>query len=153
MTSFINLLLSMFLYVKSRPIFSVFLCKYKYKYKITDEKRIIDATAIAGSIIKIPIVTIINNEISLKDRDDDELENELEEKNYNKKGTETGKQSYDYLLSIQVRHMTGQRLKELENKERQVVEELNNYKKLTATDIWIKELDELLKKYKLWMKD
>jgi len=131
-------------------------CEIRLKYYEIRKKGVIKAIEEDLKYIKNKIrfiSAILNNDISLKDRDDDELEEELEEKKYDMKISENGKESYDYLLSIQVRHMTGQRLKDLQEKEKQVNQELNNYKKLSPTDIWLNELDELLKKYKSWMKD
>ncbi len=131
-------------------------CEIRLKYYEIRKKGVIKAIEEDLKYIKNKIrfiSAILNNDISLKDRDDDELEEELEEKKYDMKISENGKESYDYLLSIQVRHMTGQRLKDLQEKEKQVNLELNNYKKLSPTDIWLNELDELLKKYKSWMKD
>ncbi len=96
------------------------------------------------------IKEILDNSISLKNRDEDELEKELYTKKYDKK-LSNDKESYDYLLSIQVRTMTDKKLKELIEKEENDVKYLSEYKNKNIKDIWIEELDDFLKQYKVWL--
>ena len=96
---------------------------------------------------------IITNKIVLKERTDESLENELVEKKFDKKVSESGRESYDYLLSIQVRHMTGEKLKELQNKEKDMSLNLEKYKKKDIKKIWEEELEEFLSKYKVWLNE
>ena len=96
------------------------------------------------------IKEILDNSISLKNRDEDELENELATKKYDKK-ISNDKESYDYLLSIQVRTMTDKKLKELIEKEIQDISYLSNYKNKKIKDIWLEEIDEFIKHYKVWL--
>ena len=96
---------------------------------------------------------IITNKIVLKERTDESLEKELIEKKFDKKVSESGRESYDYLLSIQVRHMTGDKLKELQNKEKDTSKYLEEYKKKDLKKIWEEELDEFLSKYKVWLNE
>ena len=95
------------------------------------------------------IKEFLDNKISLKNRDEDELEKELETKQYDKKESNE-KLSYDYLLSIQVRTMTDKKLQELINKEKDDSLFFESYKKKDIKTIWIEELDEFLKHYKIW---
>jgi DNA topoisomerase-2 len=99
------------------------------------------------------IEEIVNNTIELKNRSDDSLEQELIEKKYDRKPNDNEKETYDYLLSIQVRHMTGQKLKELQEKCKDMIQSLEAYRKRTIKEIWIEELDELMAKYKSWCKE
>ena len=89
---------------------------------------------------------IINNTISLKERDDESLNKELTTKKYSLK-----EGSYDYLLNIQVRSMTSKRVNELKDKEDELKKQLENYKKKTIKDIWKAEMDELMKDYNKWL--
>ncbi len=89
---------------------------------------------------------IINNTISLRERDDESLNEELKSKKYAlKEGT------YDYLLTIQVRSMTSKRLEELKNKKINLEKEIEEYKNKTIKSIWKEELDELLKEHNKWL--
>ena len=49
--------------------------------------------------------------------------------------------------------MTGQKLKELQEKCKDMIQSLENYRKRTIKEIWIEELDELMAKYKSWCKE
>lgn len=89
---------------------------------------------------------IINNTISLKERDDESLNKELTTKKYALKDG-----SYDYLLNIQVRSMTSKRIKELTDKETDVKHQLDRYRIKTIKDIWRGEMDDLVKDYNKWL--
>jgi DNA topoisomerase-2 len=89
---------------------------------------------------------IINNTISLKERDDESLNKELTTKKYALKDG-----SYDYLLNIQVRSMTSKRVKELQDKETDLKHQLDRYRIKTIKDIWRGEMDELVKDYNKWL--
>lgn len=89
---------------------------------------------------------IINNTISLKERDDESLNKELATKKYALKDG-----SYDYLLNIQVRSMTSKRVIELKEKEAELKKQLEVYKNKTIKDIWRGEMDELVKDYNKWL--
>ncbi len=89
---------------------------------------------------------IINNTITLKERDDESLNKELSTKKYALK-----EGSYDYLLNIQVRSMTSKRIKELTDKETDLKHQLDRYKIKTIKDIWRGEMDDLLKDYNKWL--
>lgn len=96
---------------------------------------------------KINFITeMVNNTISLKERDDESLNRELTTKNYDMKEA-----SFDYLLNIQVKSMTSKRIKELKDKEIDLKHQLNRYKIKTIKDIWTEELNELVADYKKWL--
>jgi DNA topoisomerase-2 len=91
---------------------------------------------------------VLNNKITLKDKSTETLEEELLKRKFDKIDD-----SYEYLLSIQVRHMTGQKLTEIKEKEKKLNKEYEEYKKKTIETIWKEELDELLEKYAKWEKE
>lgn len=88
---------------------------------------------------------ILNNTIDLKNNEDCTLIHLLENKKYYKH-----ENNYNYLLNINIRSMTKNKIKELENELNEKKNNLENYKKLTIKQIWTQELDELLKKYNEW---
>jgi DNA topoisomerase II len=96
---------------------------------------------------KINFITeIVNNTISLKERDDESLNIELTTKKYDMK-----EGSFDYLLNIQVRSMTSKRIKELKDKETDLKHQLDRYRIKTIKDIWKEELNELVIEYNKWL--
>ncbi len=92
------------------------------------------------------IKEIITNTISLKDRDDNDLEQELKKKKYDLKDG-----SFDYLLNIQVRSMTSKRVSDLEDKEKQQQLELDEYRKKSVKTMWREEINELQKEHNKWL--
>jgi len=96
---------------------------------------------------------VVNSTISLKNRTDDDLHSELVQKKYDPLLSEDDNSELDfsYLLNIQVRSMTGQRLKELQDKEKKMQKELDEYRKKSEKDLWIGELDELSTEYDKWV--
>jgi len=100
---------------------------------------------------------VVNNTISLKNRTDEDLHKELIQKKYDAIYDDENidesekKEDYSYLLNIQVRSMTGQRLKELQEKEKKMSTELEEYRKKTIKQIWTEELTELEEKYNVWV--
>ena len=96
---------------------------------------------------KINFITeIVNNTISLKERDDESLNKELTTKKYDMK-----EGSFDYLLNIQVRSMTSKRIKELKDKETDLKHQLDRYRIKTIKDIWTGELHDLVEEYNKWL--
>ena len=91
---------------------------------------------------------VLNNKITLKDKSMQSLEEELLKRKFDKIDD-----SYEYLLSIQVRHMTGEKLAEIKEKEKKLNKAYDEYKKKKIETIWIEELDELLEKYVKWEKE
>jgi DNA topoisomerase-2 len=91
---------------------------------------------------------VLNNKITLKDKSMQSLEEELLKRKFDKIDD-----SYEYLLSIQVRHMTGEKLAEIKEKEKKLNKAYDEYKKKKIETIWIEELDELLERYVKWEKE
>jgi DNA topoisomerase-2 len=67
---------------------------------------------------------VLNNKITLKDKSMQSLEEELLKRKFDKIDD-----SYEYLLSIQVRHMTGEKLAEIKEKEKKLNKSYDEYKK------------------------
>ena len=91
------------------------------------------------------IEMVLNDKIVLKGKDEEQLTSELTSHKF-----DTFEGSFDYLLTVQVRHMTSKRLGEL---QKQYTDTLATSKALTNTkiqEIWCKELDELLVAYGKW---
>ena len=83
-----------------------------------------------------------NNE---KEKDEEEKDEDEEEKK-DKKG-------YNYLLKLQIGSITTEKIDKLKNDIDSCIEELKSVEKITESEIWIKELDELEEEYDKWIVD
>ena len=103
------------------------------------------------------ILGILNDEIILKNKDEEEISEELEKMNFPKftkgkleydQNNENSNPSYDYLIGMQIRAMTKKRVEELkqqeENKEGEYKEIINK----TIYEMWNSDLDKIEEFYK-----
>ena len=65
---------------------------------------------------------------------------------------DSSKQSYDYLLNMQMRSLTQENVERLEKERKNKENELNLYKNTPATEFWKRELLELTESYEKWEK-
>ncbi|MBA42813.1 MAG: hypothetical protein CMF62_02250 [Magnetococcales bacterium] len=59
--------------------------------------------------------------------------------------------TFEYLLSMQMRSLTKEKVKDLENEKEKKTEELNDYRKTPSNDFWRRELNELMEAYESWI--
>ena len=78
--------------------------------------------------------------INIQEQEDDALLEILEDRDYDLK---EGK--YEYLVSIQMRHITKTKIEELREQIEKLEEKINEYNKKTEKSIWLEELRELEK--------
>jgi DNA topoisomerase-2 len=94
------------------------------------------------------IKEIINKTLIINNKPKKDIESELEKKKYpkmnisNYQSNEDDK-SYDYLLGMNLYSLTLEKVKELENQEKEKQTTYDTLKKKTAEDIWKEELEEL----------
>jgi len=93
------------------------------------------------------ISEITEGKLVIKDKEDDELEEELKKKKY-----ATKDDKYDYLTTIQMRQITKTKIKELQTQIDKLTKDIDTYRKLTPLDIWKNELSELSSKYQDYIK-
>ena len=103
------------------------------------------------------ILAILDDEIILKGKDEDEVSEELEVSGYPKftKGkleydpkNENINPSYDYLISMQIRSMTKKKVQELQDQEKNKDMEYKVLIKRTIYDLWNEDLNIIEKDYK-----
>lgn len=91
---------------------------------------------------KLAFLTLVNRgDIKLWDKEDDSIKRQLEHRKLYKVDD-----SYDYLLSMNIRNFTKRFIKTLQDQITKTRERIEYYQKTTPTDIWLSEL-ELLKKH------
>ena len=145
-------------------------CKVRYAYYVKRKKRLLQELEnsikfmgnkkrflieIRDGILKL-FVEKKGKKISRKTLD---LEKELEEKGYDKhieeddeETEEKQKGGYDYLLRLQVRSMTQEKIDKLQKDIDSNIEEKSNLEETSEKDLWINNLEEFLGEYKKWLK-
>jgi DNA gyrase/topoisomerase IV subunit B len=81
---------------------------------------------------------VVTRKLDLLTNEDDDVKKYLEKNKF-----DLVEESYDYLLSIQVRGMTKTKLENLREQLAESIKALEKYKKLTEEQIWLTELKEL----------
>jgi DNA topoisomerase-2 len=84
------------------------------------------------------IKEVVDGTINIKEQEDDALLEILEDRDYDLK---EGK--YEYLVSIQMRHITKTKINELDEQIKKLQDKINDYSKKTEKSIWLEELKEL----------
>lgn len=88
------------------------------------------------------IEEVINNTLNLMNNDESNVINELVEKNYDKKEGD-----YEYLLKLQVRTFTSNKIDSLTDKITTKENILKEYEKTNEKEMWLNELEEFEKFY------
>lgn len=83
---------------------------------------------------------IIGETITFKNKSKKDIENDLSKYNY-----DLIENSFDYLLNLNIYNLTKDKLEDYINKERELQKKLEDYIKKDIKDIWIEEINELLK--------
>ncbi len=86
------------------------------------------------------ILMVVNDELIVNKRKRAELEEELEENEFEKMGNN---ESYDYLLGMPIYQLTHEKIEELKKQEKEKNAEYKSLNEMTAEDIWKYELIEL----------
>jgi DNA topoisomerase-2 len=89
------------------------------------------------------IEMVLVQEIVLTSMDESRLQMELKEKRF-----ETQEDSFDYLLRIPIRDFTKNKIISLEEKIKNVEENLSSLKKTKPSRLWLHDLDTFEKEYK-----
>jgi hypothetical protein len=86
------------------------------------------------------ILMVVNDKLVINKRKRAELEDELEENDFEKMGNN---KNYDYLLGMPIYQLTHEKIEELKKQEKEKTSEYKLLDELKATDIWKNELIEL----------
>ena len=96
------------------------------------------------------VQAVINEELQLMNMPEDMLIEELKLAEYDEEPNCGG---YDYLLRMQVRTFTAEKVAQLDKDIDNLSQKLETLQDTTEEQIWLNELDEFEKKYSLWLKD
>lgn len=93
---------------------------------------------------------VIDNTLNIMNVEEDVLVDELKKCEYDEEPDQGG---YDYLLRLQVRTFTANKVNQLKNDIASNKKKLGNLKKTTPEKMWLSDLDDFEKHYDKWMKD
>lgn len=93
---------------------------------------------------------VIDNTLDIMNVPEDVLIAELKKREYDEEPEQGG---YDYLLRLQVRTFTADKVKQLKNDITSSKKKLDALNKTTPEKMWLNDLDEFEKQYDKWMKD
>lgn len=91
---------------------------------------------------------IIAKSLILFEKEEDVITKELEKKEYPK----DDKESYGYLLDMNIRSFTKKRIEDLERESARLVEQITDLEKTSVETVWERELDEFVASYEDWAK-
>ena len=95
------------------------------------------------------ITGVINDEIIIVKRKQEVIINELREKKFD----EDTNGGYNYLLSMQLKTLTEEKIEELQSEIKTLQAKLELIIATSEQNMWIQELNDLEKHYELWLKD
>lgn len=90
---------------------------------------------------------VMDAKLVISKRPEEDVVSDLTKRKYDKKD---GK--YEYLLAMQIRSFTEQRLRALKKEIDKISEKLENVRKTSENDMWLSELKELEENYNKWLK-
>ena len=95
------------------------------------------------------ITEVINDELVIMKKKEETVIEELMTRNYDKDENN----SYDYLLRLQIRTFTVEKIEQLNNDIKSLQVKLDILLLTSPEKIWLQELEDLEKHYDLWLKD
>jgi DNA topoisomerase-2 len=98
------------------------------------------------------ILMICEDKLIINKKKKQDIENELIKLNFPKLSKNNNKESYDYLLSMELYNLTFEKIEELKKQENEKQTEYNNLNKTTIENMWLNELNILEKKYNEFIK-
>jgi DNA gyrase/topoisomerase IV subunit B len=131
-------------------------CKVRYEYYIKRKKYMIEQLEIELQYLgnKERFITeVVNQKLDIMNVPEDNIIKELKTRGYdeNPKKQDEENAGYDYLLRMQVRTFTANKIKELKNDILSNQQKLDNIKATSEKEMWINELEEFAKKYNEWL--
>jgi DNA topoisomerase-2 len=120
-------------------------CKIRYEYYELRKAYILKSLRLNKLILENKIrflFEVINDELIIHKREEEEVIKEMETKKYYKKDG-----NYNYLLNMQIRSFTNTKIVELENELKIIKEKINYTEEKSEKEMWLEELDNFEKAY------
>jgi len=128
-------------------------CKVRYDCYVKRKEYIINELSHQLMIVKNKmkfLVEVMDETLNIKDKDEDELYKDLDKRGYykvtNSSDVET-LSSYGYLLNMNIRSFTKQKLESLQKEIDKIDSDLDRVKRTTPKDMWLNDLKDLEMEY------
>ena len=92
------------------------------------------------------IGAVISKTIDIMNNEEDVVINQLESENFDKEND-----SYDYLLKLQIRSFTGNKIRELTNQINTLLEKITLVNETTEKQMWLNEIEEFAEEYRRYL--
>jgi len=125
-------------------------CTIRYSYYVKRKEYLINSLKSELLILQNKhrfINEIINNNLNIMNIPEEELIFELENKNYNKIND-----NYDYLLKLQIRTFTQNKIIQLTNEIQILENKINILLTTTEKQMWLSDIEDFVIEYKKWIK-
>ena len=97
---------------------------------------------------------VVGKTISIMNEHESDIISVLKERNYDEDPKKNeGEGGYDYLLRMQVRTFTADKIKQLNNDIMSLKEKLEGLRAKSEKNIWIEELDQFSNSYQRWLQE
>lgn len=98
------------------------------------------------------ISEVVDNKLKLLRQEEEKLVQELSNRGYDREQSNDDSHGYDYLLRIQAKSFTANKIKELQNDIASKQQKLDNVISTTEKEMWMEELSAFEKAYTGWLK-
>ena len=135
-------------------------CKMRYKFYTKRKEYIINNLEKELKFLRNKarfIQEIIDNKLNIMNVEETEVVKELEKRGYDKDNKveneeEDNKSGYEYLLRLQVRTFTANKVKQLKEDIINIEKKLEEAKSITEKQMWLKDIEEFEQEYEKWLK-
>jgi len=132
-------------------------CKMRYEFYIKRKKYIINnlekELRFIGNKARF-IQEVVEKKLNIMNVDEELVVKELEKRGYDKENKkDDGEGGYNYLLTMQVRTFTANKIKQLKNDLESSKKKLEYAKSTTEKQMWLNELKEFETEYQKWLKN
>jgi DNA topoisomerase-2 len=132
-------------------------CTVRFEYYVKRKRHQIDALEkeirYLGNKERF-VSEVVSKTISIMNENESDIISVLKERNYDEDPKKNeGDGGYDYLLRMQVRTFTADKIKQLNNDIMSLKEKLDNLKSKSEKKIWLEELEQFQNAYKKWLQE
>lgn len=132
-------------------------CRVRFEYyrkrKIYQIKQLETELSFLGNKERF-VREVINKDLYIMNKKESDIIKNLSERNYDENPKKYDSEGgYDYLLRLQVRTFTIDKVQQLKNDIVSTQKTLDKLKSTTEQKIWLRELNEFEKAYNIWLKD
>jgi DNA topoisomerase-2 len=132
-------------------------CKMRYEFYVKRKKYIINnlekELRFIGNKARF-IQEVVDKKLNIMNIDEELVIKELEKRGYDKESRkENDEGGYNYLLTMQVRTFTANKIKQLKNDLESSKKKLEYAKTTTEKQMWLNELKEFETEYQKWLKN